>query len=232
MRNILVTTRPAEKYREIRSKLFRIVNVPLTEMQNSFSREKQDDLIGFDPEVIVFTSETGVRILAGSVPGFLDMRKIVAIGNATSLALGEIGITSFVPHEKDSMGIAALIIKEFPEKKRIALLRSNRPRPELEVELRRAGHITLNVTLYDISESEEISMPSRTEIFGYLVTSPFEADILLERYGIQPDARYFAIGKSTAMELSRIGVEVSKPVGNSNFADTIKKIEASFQTAQ
>ncbi len=226
MRNILVTTRPKNKYAEVHSDFLDMVNIPLTRIVTTFSKDDARKLDDFDPDTVVFTSSTGVDIFLPVKPSFLHGRSVFAIGNSTASRLANSGFSPVVPENRDSQGITDAIISGVRHGSRVALLRSSRPDKRLDEALMREGFDSLSISLYDIVEEIVTGLPETSRIFGFLVTSSMETEILLKRYGVIPDTHYFAIGRTTAEKMSSLGFAVSEPMGNSDFKETIHMIES------
>ena len=228
MRNILVTTRPENKYAEVHSHFLDIVNIPLTRTATTFSEDDARKLGDFNPDTVVFTSSTGVDIFLPVMPSFIRGRSVFAIGNSTASKLANSGFSPVIPENRDSLGIADAIISSVRHGSRVALLRSSRPDKRLDEALMREGFDTISISLYNIVEEAVADLPETSRIFGFLVTSSMEAEILLKRYGIIPDTHYFAIGRTTAEKMSSLGFVLSDPLGNSDFTETIHMIESFY----
>ncbi len=210
------------------SELLEVVNVPLTTTEYVFSDSDFRRLRDFDPRILVFTSSIGAEGFALSRLDFLRGRKVIAIGDATLSALRSCGVEANVPSQKDSRGLASYIKSEFQSGDRVALMRSNKPERSLNKSLSGDGFEVVDFTLYELRERVDAKIPGISGVFGILATSPLEIEIFIRKFGRSVAKHYFSIGQTTAARMRSLGINVSDPVGNSNFVETIRMIEREY----
>ena len=149
----------------------------------------------------------------------LAEKMIVAIGPKTALALAEQGLTAQVPEEYSSAGMEKMLRGKC---RSILFLRSAQGSQYLSEGLKAAGLFVDDIALYEVVPSgdtrldELIKRAKSVDIFAF--TSSSTARYLIERakaMGLEKQLRealaagtVAAIGKPTAEELARLGVEV------------------------
>lgn len=174
-------------------------------------------------ECVVFTSANGVKIALKN-PAILEELKdkmIVSIGPKTEKALSRQGFGSEVPEEYSSAGLECMLKGKC---KRILFLRSAQGSQYLSEGLRATGLEVDDVPLYEVVPSHDprlddlIIGAKGVDIFAF--TSSSTARMLVERareMGREQeanlrealaDATVAAIGKPTAEELKRLGIQV------------------------
>lgn len=174
-------------------------------------------------ECIVFTSANGVKIALKNPAILKEMKEkmIVSIGPKTEKALARQGFGSDVPEEYSSAGLEWMLKEKC---KRILFLRSAQGSRYLSEGLRAAGLEVDDVPLYEVVPSHDprlddlINGAKGVDIFAF--TSSSTARLLMERareMGLEKeanlrkalaDATVAAIGKPTAEELKRLGIQV------------------------
>ncbi len=181
-------------------------------------------------ECVAFTSANGVNMALHSP----DLRKalaekmIVAIGPKTAQALAVQGLTALVPEEYSSEGMEKLLRARC---RSILFLRSAQGSLYLSEGLKAAGLNVDDIALYEVVPSgdplldELIKRANSVDIFAF--TSSSTARFLIERagaMGLEKQLRLAlaagtvaAIGKPTADELARLGVEVDIMPDNFTF---------------
>ena len=144
---------------------------------------------------------------------------IVAIGPKTALALAEQGLSAQVPEEYSSAGLEKMLKGKC---RSILFLRSAQGSQYLSEGLKAAGLYVDDIALYEVVPSgdprldELIKRAKSVDIFAF--TSSSTARYLIERagaMGLEKELRealaastVAVIGKPTAEELARLGVEV------------------------
>lgn len=174
-------------------------------------------------ECVVFTSANGVKIALKnpSLLKELNEKMIVSIGPKTEKALSSHGFGSEVPEEYSSAGLERMLKGKC---KRILFLRSAQGSQYLSEGLRSAGLEVDDVPLYEVVPSHDpklddlITGAKGVDIFAF--TSSSTARLLVERakeMGLEQEANLrealanatvAAIGKPTAEELKRLGIQV------------------------
>ena len=172
-------------------------------------------------ECVAFTSANGVNMALHSP----DLRKalaekmVVAIGPKTAQALAVQGLTAMMPEEYSSEGMKKLLQGRC---KSILFLRSAQGSRYLSEGLKASGIYVDDISLYEVVPSGDpllddlIKRANSVDIFAF--TSSSTARYLVERaraMGLEEELRLAlaagtvaAIGKPTAEELARLGVEV------------------------
>ncbi len=229
MDSIIVSTRPAAKYRDPAGKYcFRLVNIPVTKIVEE-PEFKIEEFIKFDPEVCVFTSSTGVKsYLDHFGKKVLEGRGIIAIGDHTAEPLINAGFNPLLPDTFDSYGIQKIISNRFTKEK-IALIRSNKGSNELLDFLSSGNYNFKEFVVYTVERLQpDLSMLLSPDCKGVLITSSFEASIVLDflssTNGKTPEL--FAIGKTTADFLLKMGKAPGSEIPNSSFRDALEIIKA------
>lgn len=172
-------------------------------------------------ECVAFTSANGVKMALQSqaIRKALAEKTIVAIGPKTSLALSEQGLSSQVPEEYSSTGMEKMLKGKCSS---ILFLRSAQGSRYLSDDLKAAGLFVDDIALYEVVPSNDprldelIQMARSVDIYAF--TSSSTARFLVERaraMGLEMQLRealagstVAAIGKPTAKELARLGVDV------------------------
>ncbi len=172
-------------------------------------------------ECVAFTSANGVHIALGdiAISEALAGKNIVSIGPKTKQALNEYDIPSEMPESYSSEGLERMLKGRY---KSILFLRSAQGSQYLSDGLREAGIVVDDIPLYGVVNSFDprldrlIERAGEVDIFAF--TSSSTARNLLERaraMGREEQLRralaratVAAIGKPTALELSRLGVAV------------------------
>jgi uroporphyrinogen III methyltransferase / synthase len=172
-------------------------------------------------ECVAFTSANGVKtaLKSPAIRVALAKKTIVAIGPKTAAALADQGHAAQMPEEYSSQGLEKMLRGKC---KRILFLRSAQGSQYLSEGLRAAGLYVDDIALYEVVPSgdprldELINMAKSVHIFAF--TSSSTARCLIERagaMGLEKDLRealasgtVAAIGKPTAEQLARLGVDV------------------------
>lgn len=174
-------------------------------------------------ECVVFTSANGVKIALKNpvVQEYLKKKIVVSIGPKTKRALSEYGFNSEVPEEYSSEGLERMLKGKC---KRILFLRSAQGSQYLSAGLKSAGLKVDDIPLYEVVPSNDLRLDDlikgakSVDIFAF--TSSSTARLLIERaremgQGQEANLReslanaiVAAIGKPTAAELERLGVQV------------------------
>jgi uroporphyrinogen III methyltransferase/synthase len=174
-------------------------------------------------ECVVFTSANGVKIALKNpvVQEYLKKKIVVSIGPKTKMALSKYGFNSEVPEEYSSEGLERMLKGKC---KRILFLRSAQGSQYLSAGLKSAGLEVDDIPLYEVVPSNDprlddlIKGAKSVDIFAF--TSSSTARLLIERaremgQGQEANLRdslanatVAAIGKPTAAELERLGVQV------------------------
>lgn len=174
-------------------------------------------------ECVVFTSANGVKIALKNpaVQEYLKKKIVISIGPKTKMALSKYGFSSEVPGEYSSEGLEGMLKGKC---KRVLFLRSAQGSQYLSAGLRNAGLAVDDIPLYEVVPSNDprlddlIKGAKSVDIFAF--TSSSTARLLIERsremgQGQEANLRdslanatVAAIGKPTAAELERLGVQV------------------------
>ncbi len=172
-------------------------------------------------ECVAFTSANGVNMALKSqdIRQALAEKILVAIGPKTAQALSVQGLTAMMPEEYSSKGMEKLLRNRC---RSILFLRSSQGSKYLSEGLRVAGLLVDDIPLYEVVPSGDpmlddlIKRARSVDIFAF--TSSSTARFLIERaaaMGLEEELRralaagtVAAIGKPTAEELSRLGVNV------------------------
>ncbi|MHB1708525.1 MAG: uroporphyrinogen-III synthase [Thermoplasmataceae archaeon] len=228
----LISTRPVEKEAEtLKVRCLGIKNIPLTEIRSpGYNEALRAELVSFSPDSLCFTSAFGVREFLKYYPDLIRSfsGNVFAIGGRTGVAIQQAGLKAIIPDQKDSPGLARLILKTLCRGKRVALIRSGNADPKLPETLNSGGLIAKDYHIYEVIASRHGSLVldamDSPELYGIIVTSPMEAAILVNLAGPGIRVPVYAIGKTTARKLRDLGCAVSDPLGESNFDDLVMKI--------
>ena len=239
MKQKIITTRPMGKSASgLAEECFEIVNVPVTKLvpKKDMDTGKIEE---FDPTVGVFTSSRGAEIFLSLFPGnrFSGM-KMVAIGEKTAEILSGRYGQVVVPDEKTSHGVNALLDGIISGKDRIVLFSSAKSNRIVLEHLREKNWQHMMVELYDAEEMRIeplLKVFSGGDCFGMIVTSSMEADLIFNKQngkcltaGELSGKHIFAIGRTTAETLEKLGIPVSNPVGKSNLKGLLRDIELEY----
>jgi uroporphyrinogen III methyltransferase/synthase len=172
-------------------------------------------------ECVAFTSANGVKnaLQCPAIRKALAEKMIVAIGPKTAMALAEQNLKATVPEEYSSAGMEKMLRGKCQS---VLFLRSAQGSRYLSEGLKAAGIVVDDIALYEVIPSgdprldELIKMARSVDIFAF--TSSSTARYLIERaraMGLEKQLRealaagtVAVIGKPTAEELARLGVEV------------------------
>lgn len=160
--------------------------------------------------VFVFTSQNGVRAFMEFVKAGLDIPKnpiIYSVGNKTSELLKENGFFSLVPNEQNGAALARLILEDLQSERlfsSVTILHfcGNRRRDELRQLLTEAEVDVKDIVVYK-TVLNRMNLSSK-EPEGILFYSPSAVQAFRQSGGFRnkPSAKLFAIGPTTAEELS------------------------------
>ncbi|MFQ5979722.1 MAG: uroporphyrinogen-III C-methyltransferase [Candidatus Heimdallarchaeota archaeon] len=162
------------------------------------------DVHSFD--VIVFTSQNGVTEFAQRSE-FPKDKIYVSIGPRTHETLAQHGIDSLIPQEYNSHGVGRLLLDNFPERKRILLLRSDKATRELR-DMLRPHHDVLEHSLYSVS----ISTPpdevlGKYDVLFLTAGTAVKALAPLLKNGKLEASLLISIGATTTAFLRKMGID-------------------------
>lgn len=213
----IVTTRPASKFKPVEGEFcFSIVNIPLTEVKLRDLPEVKDEILEFNPDIIITTSElSSERLVKIDFSGKLDF--FIAIGDKSAAPLKGTGIQTLIPEEKTSSGIVELLSSMDLASRRIALCRSSVHSMIIDRYLAQSGIEFRSIDIYDIHKTGQEDIISQIEdpaCVGVLVTSSMEAKLLVElantagKPALLDRKSVFSIGKPTTNTLTELGISV------------------------
>ncbi|MCL5442004.1 MAG: uroporphyrinogen-III synthase [Candidatus Thermoplasmatota archaeon] len=232
----LISTRPIGKESgTFKVRCLEIRNIPLTEIRNpGYDEALRAELVSFNPDSLCFTSAFGVREFLKYYPDLIKSFRgnVFAIGDRTGEAIQQAGLKAIIPDQKDSPGLAGLILKTLGRGERVALIRSGNADPKLPETLNMGGVIAKDFHIYEVTASRHGSLildaMDSPELSGIIVTSPMEAAILVNLAGPKIRVPIYAIGNTTAGKIRDLGYAVSEPLGESNFEDLVRKISEKY----
>ncbi len=232
----LISTRPIGKEAgTFKVRCLEIRNIPLTEIRAlGYDEALRAELVSFSPDSLCFTSAFGVREFLKYYPDLIRSFRgnVFAIGDRTGEAIEHAGLKAVIPDQKDSPGLARLILKTLDRGERVALIRSGNADPRLPETLKRGGLNAKDYHIYEVTASQHGSLildaMDSPELSGIIVTSPMEATILVNLAGPKIRVPIYAIGNTTARKLRDLGYVVSEPLGESNFDDLVMKISEKY----
>ena len=232
----LISTRPIGKESgTFKVRCLEIRNIPLTEIRNpGYDEALRAELVSFNPDSLCFTSAFGVREFLKYYPDLIKSFRgnVFAIGDRTGEAIQQAGLKAIIPDQKDSPGLAGLILKTLGRGERVALIRSGNADPKLPETLNMGGVIAKDFHIYEVTASRHGSLildaMDSPELSGIIVTSPMEAAILINLGGPKIRVPIYAIGNTTAGKIRDLGYAVSEPLGESNFEDLVRKISEKY----
>ncbi len=164
------------------------------------------------PSAVTFSSRRGVRacsqldLLSELIPG--DSRTIVgAVGPATAASLSEAGIkVDLVANPPEGRELARLLVAKLKNGSRVTLVRGNLRAGEMDTILSQAGMLLDPLIVYENIEPD-IPVCEPFPVAGVFVASPSAARRLLEKNPWMKKNSFFAIGSTTARQLSDLGIE-------------------------
>lgn len=234
--SLIISTRPIGKESgTFKVRCLEIRNIPLTEIRNPcYDEALRAELVSFNPDSLCFTSAFGVREFLKYYPDLIKSFRgnVFAIGDRTGEAIQQAGLKAIIPDQKDSPGLAGLILKTLGRGERVALIRSGNADPKLPETLNMGGVIAKDFHIYEVTASPHGSLildaMDSPELSGIIVTSPMEAAILVNLAGPKIRVPIYAIGNTTAGKIRDLGYAVSEPLGESNFDDLVMKISEKY----
>ena len=198
-------------------------------------------------DTVVFTSSNGVLHAfhrARQTMGSEDFRDalnrtgVVAIGPATKLELGKVGVATNVPVEHSSRGLVEYFEREGNSTQRIALLRSLQGSPLLSEGLRSLGYEVMDIPLYEVGLPRD--QPATQAFFKRVVQGDIDVFAFLssmtvsnflevasalgveaEVRAILPQKTVAAIGEPTKEALEKEGIRVSVIPHRASFEDLL-----------
>lgn len=237
MGKYIVTTRPLEKLLPDPNEVcFEVINVPVTSLVPNDSFDVSE-IRKFDPDIAIFTSSYGVDLYFGRFKGDFNSKvSFVSIGAETAKTLRKWGKESIIPEKKTSEGVVQLLSQT--NGKKVALFVSSKSNGIIQSYLEEE-HIKHFVgVLYGaeaLTGTEIVEKAMHKDCFGLVVTSSFEAREIFQNAidksqteQLCAEKKIFAIGKTTEMELHKLGIPVSAPVGNSDLNKLLKEISKKY----
>lgn len=221
----VLNTRPSGQGDEldalVRAAGGRCLHVPTIQIGPPSSWQPLDDAIGQADtyDWIVFASRNGVRNFvdrlhkAGLDGRALGTARLAAIGPATRESLEHAGLAcDLVPEEFRSEGIAATLAQA-PSPGRFLLVRANRGRDHIRLELEARGHVVHEVAAY-VSEpvacldTATVAMIDREPVDWITVTSSLIAESSIRLFGDRIRRwRIASLSPVTSATLRRHGLE-------------------------
>ena len=236
VRPFIITTRPDKKYTSVSGDCFEVVNIPVTEVHiSSRVEEVKEELIQFNPDVIVLTSFTGSKILMSL--GISGNFKFICIGEKTALPLIDSGLDVQIPEEKNSYGLADYIERCVNKSDKIALCRSEQHDNYIDTFLTKNGYVFKNFTLYSLTAIPFDSIINYIEMrncMGILFTSSLEAKVVNEfllkkhKSDVLNHKKVFSIGKMTSNTLKKYKIKTETMESESNFEELLKEITKKY----
>ncbi len=209
----LVTTRPAEKYNEIKGLCFDVINIPVTRIIDFEPPE-----IDFKPDVVILTSQHGAELF---FKNYNINAVYMAIGKKTGDEIKRHGINPLIPDDNSSYGLIRIL--DNYKDKRIAMFRSKKSNEILRNFLIKNNFDFREFFLYDIVpvNNNICNYINDERCIGVVITSSMEAEIISSMCHEIKNA--FAIGKVTEKTLKSRNINVIK-TGNSDFNELIMEI--------
>ena len=234
--SLIISTRPMGKEAgTFKVRCLEIKNIPLTEIRTlGYNENLRAELVSFSPDSLCFTSSFGVKEFLKYYPELIKSfsGNVFAIGDRTGEAIEQAGLRAIVPDQKDSPGLARLILSTLARGERVALIRSGNADPRLPETLNLGGVVARDFHIYEVTASQQgsfiLDAMDSPGLSGIIVTSPMEATILVNLAGPKIRVPIYAIGNTTARKLRDLGYEVSEPLGESNFEDLVRKISEKY----
>ena len=226
--SILITTRPELKNSPLKLLPgFSHLNIPLTEIiELEFDSL---DFESFSPDLLIFTSSTGVRIfLNKDISGKYSGAESICIGKATADALSGFTGKISLPDKRDSSGIIDLLSGGNYKNRRIALLSSRQSNNFIRNFM--AGN-SYNFRVYNLYDALPLKNESiaqyakRKDVCAIILTSSQEARVFSKI--VDPaicGAKLYAIGNTTYREMLKLGFKVNAKVGNSEIQELANEI--------
>ncbi|UXD22889.1 hypothetical protein IPA_09250 [Ignicoccus pacificus DSM 13166] len=202
---------------------FEVLNVPALSLIPVAKAEEIEKALK-EADVVVFTSRTGVKIIAKCCPEIFEKIKeleVYAIGPSTAEELKKYGIDSKVPNVFTSEGLASLL----SDKKKIVAIRSDKASKTLREAL---GDKLIEVIAYRTVRNyipEAIQLIEKGEVEAVVISSAEIARALIEsakKMGYDPKD----LLKKTKVVV--IGPEAAKPLMEENI-EYYMASEASFE---
>ncbi|MEM0158120.1 MAG: uroporphyrinogen-III synthase [Thermoplasmataceae archaeon] len=225
----IITTRPIEKAIPAYSVLcLDVVNIPLTSLvpipiDTGF-------VMGFNPEVCIFTSEYGANLYANLFGPAFKESIAVAIGQATASAISGLFRNVMVPEEMTSTGVTDILESKHLLHRRIALFTSEKSNMVIERFLMDRSARYCRMDLYrpvPIDHTIIVDYIAREGFAGVLVTSSYELDLLKETLKDRISSiPVFVIGKTTLERAEELKLSVREPIGKSNIKELLRSIAA------
>ncbi len=237
----ILSLRPEEKFAgpHVRG-CFGVVNVPLTKI------EPAPDIVNtvsalneYKPDSIVLTSAVGSELLLryANVGFIRELRHIFCIGKATARPLRSYNTEVPGGLERNTSGLASLILSRPGGVSKVAVFRSREGNPELIENLRNAGLEVREFIAYTTVELDSVELGRlirSPDCRGIAITSPMEARLLASYLrnnglkGLIGERLFFSIGEPTRLELEKLGIKVSAPAGLSDFTNLLDGIEKKY----
>lgn len=159
----------------------------------------------------IFTSRNGAGVFADMLEAEESVvlpNRIYAVGDKTAGIFQEKRLDVRTPERQDAVGLAELIIREYPEPARFVHWCGNRSRSELKVTLNRAGMELIRMEVYQTHLNSMILPGSFGE--AVLFFSPSAVEAFRKSGGFDRELpELFAIGSTTGEAL---GLESGKNV--------------------
>lgn len=240
MKRFVITTRPSVKesghHEDVGS--LRVINIPVTKLEPNrlFSPSAVQD---FEPDIAIFTSTYGAEIFLKEVTEEMcrDVRAI-AIGKKTAATLKERYPDIEVPDTETSEGVTKLLGQALKEKDRVVLFVSSRTNGLISKYLDDHNVRCLSIELYaaePVKDGKFFGQASKEGCLGVVFTSSYEVNVVFneilseeEKSRLAERIKFFAIGRTTAGTMEKLGVEVSHPLGESDLEKLLKDIEKTY----
>ncbi len=234
IRRTLIVTRPEGKIAEDpKCDGIEIINVPVTRLEDlPFNA---DEFHSFDPDIVIVTSSRSAETMGKHIELFGQSRIYVSIGSITQQALKSLGLESLVPLEQTSAGVINLLRQNDWITRKIALVSSQQSNMVIRDFLQNEGYNYRLFTLYRSVALDPLDLLKHLEsgCLGIVITSSQEAETILNERTlseqlIRTGTRIFAIGKTTAETIRKMGFTPAVPVGNSILQDLVCQVKEKY----
>ena len=214
---------------------FEYSNIPLTGIvPRSDTGAIIGEIMNYGARYLVFTSTIGSDLFFSHYHEPHTDHVFLAIGSQTLKSIRGHGFDGVKPDRMDSSGLGDLIASLVKKGEKVALIRSNRSSMELHDMLKKTGIDFREFTIYSIVEKKGDVLEKfilKNQVFGIIVTSSMEADILSKTCGEiikSSDINLFPIGTPTETTLVSAGLKNIALKGNSSVESLIAEIEKKY----
>jgi uroporphyrinogen-III synthase len=209
---------------------------PITNNLDAFVFTSRHGVRGFFQQKTTFLSPSPIsgeggaeRRVRGEGINDSDQRVLVAaVGRATAKEIQSCGLAvDLIADPPEGAVLANLLKKALPVGSRLLMVRGNLRASEIDTILRKAGYQLDELVVY-----ENVDVPIATlqpfPVAAVFIASPSAAKRLLTANPWMRDRRLFAIGRTTAQALKKLGAVTIEEIG----ADPFQWIEVLFGAYQ